>query len=133
GRGHVRASSLARVLRQQQEERLVTMLRWSSASVAFIPGERSGEPSVAGGESYGLISAAVRAGFQDDDLAHALSPLRNAALRPAEAEQGACLQDPTILGLTAPELRCLRLVLSGGVRPGTPLRQVVEICRSERL
>lgn len=132
GRGHVRASSLARVLRQQQEERLATMFGWTSASLAFVPGERSGEPPVAGGESRGLISAAVRTGFQDDDLAHALSPLRNAALRPAgDGEQET--QDPTILGLTAPELRCLRLVLSGGVRAATPLRQVVETCRNERL
>lgn len=132
-RGHVRASSLTRVLREQQEERLVTMLRWPSASVAFVPRERSGEPSSSGGEGYVLISGAVRRGFGDDDLANALSPLRNAALRPAELEPGASLEDPTVLGLTAPELRCLRLVLSGGVRPGTSLRQVVEVCRNERL
>lgn len=127
-RGHVRPSSLARLLNRQREERLATMFAWSSGAIAFHPGEKSGEPPVPGPGGYSLVSATVRTGFGDDALGHAMAPLRNSKL-----VETARKLEPTTLALTEAELRCLRLVLPGGSCHGATLRQVVESCRGERL
>lgn len=127
-RGHLRQSTLVRLLQQQREQRLATMFAWSSGSLSVLPGEPSGEPPLSGSAGAALVSAAVRRGFGDDVLAQALAPLRNAVIVPSGASF-----EPTLLGLTDSELRCLRLVLPGGALKEAALRKVVETCRTERL
>jgi serine/threonine-protein kinase len=127
-RGHLRQSTLLRLLSQQREQRLASMFAWTSGSLSVLPGEPSGEPVLSGAAGAALVSAAVRRGLGDDVLAQALAPLRNAVIVPSGANF-----EPTLLGLTDSELRCLRLVLPGGALREAPLRAVVEMCRTERL
>ncbi len=128
-RGLLRASAVARLLSEQRERRLASMFSWTGGVLSFDAGVESGErlPLTASG-GYPLITAASRRGFGDEELAHALAPLRNAPLVPTDLAL-----DPSQLGLTHPELRALRLVLPGGAAENGTLRGLVDLVRAERL
>jgi hypothetical protein len=128
-RGHLRATAVARLLTEQRERRIASMFAWTGGVLSLDPTLESGERLPSGaGPGYGLITAAARRGFGDEELAHVLSPLRNAPLVATDLEL-----DPAQLGLTHPELRALRLVLPAGTCQDAPLRALVDTARTERL
>jgi serine/threonine-protein kinase len=128
-RGFLRASVVARILSEQRERRIASMFAWPDGVMVFEPGVDSGErlPITTNG-GHSLITACARRGLGDEELAHLLAPLRNAPVTPTDSSL-----DPSVLGLTHPELRALRLVLPGGSCVSAHLRMVVDTARAERL
>ncbi len=128
-RGRLRGSVLSRVLQEQRSQRLSSMLAWSSASLEFVERATSGETLQPGApRGLDLVTHAARKGLTDEQVAQALSKIRDACIVPTDLGI-----DPTALGLTAPELRALRLVLPGGAAPDMTPRKMVDMARSERL
>jgi eukaryotic-like serine/threonine-protein kinase len=97
----LRPTALLRALVEQLEARFSTLFGWTDGTLAFHPGEQSGEEAIALPRPAGaLVAEAVRAHYSELELARLLAPL---AARPIARGP----LPPVELGLTAGEQRAL--------------------------
>jgi hypothetical protein len=120
-RGLLRPTELLRALVDQLESRFVELGSWRSGQIAFFPGERSADELPPSPRSpYELISAAVRKGYGEEELADLLEPWWDEPI----ARNPACGLGASELGLTPAELAVLKVaVAAAGV--GAILRVVL--------